>query len=87
METVSELENLGLSEKQSIGRVHGLLFANYSHNHATSTTKCHFVTQYYSGSDLKRIATLLSFYDGGLTFWRTSNDEKTSRDVSTVLHW
>ena len=43
METVSEPENLGLSEKQGIWRVHGCLFANYSHKHATSTTKCHFM--------------------------------------------
>ena len=42
METVSDSENLGLSEKQGIGRVHGRLFANYSHNHATSTTS-HFL--------------------------------------------
>ena len=43
METVSEPENLGLSQKQGIGRVDGRLFANYSHNHATSTTKRHFM--------------------------------------------
>ena len=43
METVSEPKILGLFEKQGIGRVHGRLFANYSHNHATLTTKRHFL--------------------------------------------
>ena len=43
METVSEPENHGLSEKQGIERVHGRLFANYSHNHATTTPKRHFM--------------------------------------------
>ena len=44
METVSDPESLGLSGKQGIGRVHGRLFvANYSYNHATSTTKRHFM--------------------------------------------
>ena len=43
METVSEPENLDLSDKQGIRRVHGRLFANYSHNHATLTTKRHFI--------------------------------------------
>ena len=43
MDTVYERENLGLSEKQGIGRVHGHLFLYWCHNHATSTTKHHFM--------------------------------------------
>ena len=43
MVTVFEPENLGLSDKHGIGRVRGRLFANYSHYHATLTTKRHFM--------------------------------------------
>ena len=42
-ETVYERENLGLSAEQGIGRFHGRLFGNMSHNRATSTKKCHFM--------------------------------------------
>ena len=36
LKTVYEWENLCLSEEQGIGRVHCLLFGNWSHNHAIS---------------------------------------------------
>ena len=42
VETVYEPENLGLSEEQGFGRIHGPLFANYYHNHAISTKKTSF---------------------------------------------
>ena len=32
METVNDRENMDASEEQGIGRVHGRLFGNWSHN-------------------------------------------------------
>ena len=43
VETVYKRENLGLSEKQGIGRFRGRLFGNLSHNRATLTIKRHFM--------------------------------------------
>ena len=70
METVSEPGNLGLSEKQGIGIVHGRLFANYSQHHATSTTKRHFMEStkwlqlclFPSGLFINEIFSLYWFY-------------------------